>query len=53
MTTKLSHPSAGERDSYDNVLPETINSLYKGECIHNVSMHPKGLAALPVLGCID
>lgn len=34
------------RDSYDNALAEAINSLYKGECIHNVSMHPTSFATL-------
>lgn len=33
-------------DSYDNALSEAINSFYKGECIHNVSIHPKGFATL-------
>ncbi|WP_231494084.1 IS3 family transposase [Corynebacterium vitaeruminis] len=29
-------------DSYDNALAEPVNSLYKGECIHNIDQHPAG-----------
>lgn len=33
--------SVGSRgDSYDNALAEALNSLYKGEVIHNATLHP-------------
>jgi putative transposase len=35
--------SVGSRgDSYDNALAEAVNSLYKGELIHNTDVHPGG-----------
>ena len=29
-------------DSYDNAMAEAFNSLFKGECIRNPAMRPKG-----------
>lgn len=37
---RSSRPSDRVGGSYDNVFAEAINSLYKGELIHNTDVHP-------------